>query len=178
MNEEEKRIAIAETFLNQVRGYMEYASYMEKEYDGLLCGMNSGPAARRYHRGGSVRMTDDRYADMIELHDRQKRARKAADQFYDIAIKALNKLEDVRLRQTLWEHYILGRTISEIAEQNSVSSRTVKRWKKQGLLGLELPERLREKLVELVDQEEEDQAGIRAMNFGPTLAQSDSTETI
>ena len=177
MNEKEKRIAIAETFLNQVRGYMEYASFMAKEYDGLLCGMSSAPAARRYHRGGSVWMTDDRYADMIELHDRQKRARKAADQLYDIAIKALNKLEAVHQRQTLWEHYILGKTIGEIAEQNSVSSRTVKRWKKQGLLALELPERFREKLTALVDQEEADQAELKSMNFAPTLAQSDSTET-
>ena len=170
MNEKEKRIAIAETFLNQVRGYMEYASYMEKEYDGLLCGMSSAPAVRRYHRGGSVRMTDDRYADMIELHDRQKKARKDADQLYDIAIKAFNKLEDVHHRQTLWEHYILGRTISEIAGENGVAIRTVKRWKRAGLLALELPERLKEKLVELVDQEEADQAEIRAMkpcaNFG------------
>ena len=162
MNGEEKRIAIAETFLNQVRGYMEYADFMAKEYEGLLCGMNSAPAAGRQHRGGPVRMTDDRYVDLIEVHDRQKRARKAADQLYDIAIKALNKLGDVRHRQTLWEYYILGRTVSEIAGQNGVAPQTVKRWKKQGLLALELPERLVVKLAALVDQEEADQAEIRA----------------
>ena len=56
----------------------------------------------------------------------------------------------------------LGRTVSEIAGQNGVAPQTVKRWKKQGLLALELPERLMVKLAALVDQEEADQAEIRA----------------
>ncbi len=176
MNEEEKKIAISETFLNQVRGYMDYASYMEKEYDGQLCGMNSAPAARRYHRGGPVRMTDDRYADVIEQHDRQRKARKAADQLYDIAMKALNKLEDVRHRQTLWEHYILDKTISDIAGENGVAPRTVKRWKRAGLLALELPERLKEKLSALVDQEEADQAEISAMKEERRKDEADALE--
>ena len=42
----------------------------------------------------------------------------------------------------------------------------------------ELPERLREKLVELVDQEEAYQAEIRAMSLGLNSAQSDSTVII
>lgn len=163
MNEEAQRIAIAETFLNQVRGYNDYADYMMKQYDGQLRGLSSAPAIRLYRRpGGPIRLTDDRYADVIELHDRQKRARKAADQLYDAAATALNTVKDEHHRQTLWEHFILGRTIGEIAEQAGVNLRTVKRWKKQGLLALELPEALKKKIEALVEEEEADQAEFRA----------------
>ena len=159
---EDKQIAMAETFLIKVRGSLDHADLMKWRYEGQLNGLSSAPAVRRNLRGGVRRSTDDRFLDVVELHDQAKMVRVAADQLFDLAIKAMRKMENEHLRQTLWDHYILERTIGQIAEENGVTVRTVKRWKKQGLMEFPIPEKLVKPLAEMVAQEEADQAEIKA----------------
>jgi len=159
---ENNQIAMAETFLIKVRGSMDYASLMKCEYEGRLKGLSAAPAVRRNLRGAVRRTTEDRFLDVVELHDQTKKVEAFAEKLYDIAVNAMQSMEDEHQRQTLWDHYILEKPIGQIAEENGVNPRTVKRWKKSALQNFPIPEELIKPLSEMVAREEADQAEYRA----------------
>ena len=159
---ENKQIAMAETFLIKVRGSLDHANLMEWEYEGRLNGLSSAPAVRRNLRGAVRRTSEDRFLDVVELHDQTKRVKAFSEKLYDLAVNTLREMEDEHQRQTLWDHYIMEKPIGQIAEENGVSPRTVKRWKKAALQNFPLPEELIKPLSEMVAREEADQAEYRA----------------